>query len=271
MLETTFNNKRVRMKAISNRFTLIELLVVIAIIAILAAMLLPALSKAREKARAISCTNNLKSITQGSMLYCDDNKDWIVKSDPRVSYVRSYWKNQLAPYLGYSGDVYAADGKFNTTLNGQVRLKKGVFYCPSAQTPDSLEKADSAQEFSSRYNMYTYGMPYANGGAKKDRIPGQNWMKTTQLKEKGASSQVMFGDINDAGIGGDVSQGKMLDIWAHTTSDFARTSTRHSGAGNFGWLDGHVDSRRPGEMVGDTSSKWLNGVHCANYWIMYPD
>ena len=128
------------MKVVSNRFTLIELLVVIAIIAILAAMLLPALSKAREKARAISCTNNLKSITQGSILYTDDNDDMIVKSDPRVSYVRSYWKNQLAPYLGYSGDVYAADGKFNTTLNGQVRLKKGVFYCPSAQRQIPLKK-----------------------------------------------------------------------------------------------------------------------------------
>jgi prepilin-type N-terminal cleavage/methylation domain-containing protein/prepilin-type processing-associated H-X9-DG protein len=221
-------------------FTLIELLVVIAIIAILAAMLLPALSRAKAKGQSISCLNNLKQLQLGLAMYVHDNNDFL---PPNITRYRGSQQSQPGSWVVGNAQSDIATSNLQAGVLFNYTKAVGVYHCPS----DRSEVTQNPGLLRTRSYSLSY---YMNSDSVYQDGSHVNPMNTPWIKAKLSdfvkpplSQMFTFIDENEQSIDDGVIIAPNLaeghdQVWWDLPSD------RHDRGANLAFADGRVEHHK---------------------------
>ena len=202
-------------------FTLIELLVAIAIIAILAAMLLPALAKAKQKAQATYCLNSLRQNGLAVQMYADDNNGVLVPAKFTDSLGSHFWFVQLSSYLGKTAQNF---NQLTTTNGANVTWGCPTYLQNPAQNYLGVARADYPG-----YGMNMQPDLPNSTAANSDSNPTVYPLKIFKIDSiTSKSGRVMIGDDFD------------FQMYSFSANNPGRI--RHSGSANYVFFDYHVKS-----------------------------
>jgi prepilin-type N-terminal cleavage/methylation domain-containing protein/prepilin-type processing-associated H-X9-DG protein len=236
-------------------FTLIELLVVIAIIALLMAILIPSLNKAKKQAQAVACVAHLKDLSLALHMYLEDYER-TMHDPPNQGLWDNAWEGSAVVREYDLDDNYAYWG----IAYKPYALNKKVFRCPSAVRPDDWPEIGWGVTFKEYFKYSCYGLnSYATDRKGVDHVfkkPDEAIVFQDHIEQKldGVNSDMFcIGPGDSINLTQWRPGGSLADTW-WMGHDTVGECYRHSRASNTCWLDGHVSSIK--ESTGEDVPIW---------------